>query len=329
MRGTQVFNIVRHTLRRYKMLSKGDRVLLCVSGGADSVFLAHVFNYLKDELGVSLYIANLDHGIRGVDSKKDSAFVRDLAGRLGVRLIFKRFKFRKDKKHSVEETARRLRYGFFYDTAKKKKINVVATAHTRDDQAETVLIRIIKGTSIKGLTGIPPVRIEGKIKFIRPLIELNKTDILAIMRNRRFSYRTDKSNFDNKIFRNAVRNRILPFLEKYNPRIKRALFNMAETLREDHEVIKHARDSYGGKIAVCKGKVRIKINELMNVPKAVQKEVIRDAVAKLKGNLKRLTYGHWRSIRALLETSGSGKSLDLPGKIRITKNKNDIVLSKK
>lgn len=327
-RNVQIFTKVRKTIKRYEMLEKGDSVLLCVSGGPDSVFLVHSFLYLGKEFGVRLFIANLDHGIRGIDSVKDSLFVKRIAEKNHIKLFFKKLKLKADGKHSIEEIARRDRYDFFKSVSLKSKISRIATAHTLDDQAETVLMRVIKGTSLKGITGIPPVRSDGSVSFIRPLIELEKRDIVAFLKKGKISYRIDKTNLENKYLRNAIRNNVIPYLERYNPRLKRALSNLADTLREDREFIEQEKEKGQIRVSGKKNKAVLYMKDIVTQPVAIRKEVVRDTIAQIDGNIKKLTFDHWRMVDSLIRSMPSGKVIELPGRIVLKKEKALLVFEK-
>ncbi len=321
----QLINKVRNTIRRYEMFEKEDRVLVCVSGGPDSVFLLNALLYLKDEFDIKLFIANMDHGIRGRESYEDSLLVKGLSKNHGIKLFFKKLNFKKDKKLSIEETARIKRYNFFNALAGTHRLNKIATAHTADDLAETVLMRLIKGTSLKGIIGILPKRASaGEIEYIRPLIEVEKKDILKDLKENNIKYRIDRTNLENKFFRNAVRNRIIPYLSRYNPRLKRALVNLAENLREDKEFIDSEKNKISGMIHQEGGKVSLRLKDIVIQPKALQKEIARDALIKVGSNIKKLNYRHWKEIYSLIKSKPSGKSLDLPGRIRMVKSKYSI-----
>lgn len=328
MKEIQVFNRVRKTIRYYSMLDRGDRVLLCVSGGPDSIFLTYALLYLRKEFNLRLYIAHLDHGIRGKVSYQDLLFVKRLADRFGIRFFSKRIILTKDKAHSVEETARKKRYDLFEKIAKKYAISKIATAHTADDQAETVLMRVLKGASIKGLSGIPPIRICRNASYIRPLIELEKKDILYFLNTNSIAYRTDSTNKEERYFRNVVRNRIIPYLKRYNPQLKRALINIAESLREDKDFIERATGRITKGISKKDGMVFLPLKDIVIQPTAIQKEVVRDALDKAGSNLKKLTFRHWKKIRLLLTSMQNGKSLDMPGNVVLSKKGTALYIRK-
>ncbi len=321
---------MKDTVKYYDMLKEGDRVLVAVSGGPDSVCLLNALCCVRRKLGVELAVANLDHGLRGKESRAESLFVKHLADTMGLKVIQKKvvLKRRKHKGLSIEELARRERYKFFNTCANKEKCTVIATGHTIDDQAETVLMRIIRGTALQGFSGIPPVRYDKHLKIIRPLIRLEKADILQYLENNDLKYVIDSSNKSVEYFRNSVRLDIIPFLEKYNPRLKRSLSNMADTFREDLVFIKEAKkkalaDSAGtGK----KGKTVIKIKDIVLLPKALRKEVVKEMFERSGGNVKKLTHRHWMDIDYFIKAAESKKSLDLP-RVVLVKTRDELVFT--
>ncbi len=324
---------VHDTIKHYDMLKKGDKVLVAVSGGPDSVCLLDALLNLKKKLGIELVVANMDHGIRGIESRGDSDFVRDLAKKTNLKFIHKRIALKgtKRSKLSLEERAREKRYTFLKDAAKKNSCNIIATGHTLDDQAETVLMRIISGTSFFSIAGIPPARNDGKVKIIRPLIRTSKDDILKYLKKEKLTFVKDKTNRDTNILRNAVRLKMIPFLEGYNPRLKRVLVNFADTAREDAAFLNELKREAKGSLTAKKGKgeVSIKLADLVIQPRALRKEVFKEAIDRSGGNIKKLTHRHWMEADYLLRKGTSGKSLDFPGDIRVTRYKDKIVFKKR
>ena len=323
---------VLKTIRNYEMLKPNDTVLIAVSGGQDSMFLLQAMNYLKTKLKLKkLVVCNLDHGIRGKESAEDSLFVKTRAEDLNLGFIHKKIDLSKkrSKGSSMEEAARKERYEFFNEAALSAGANVAATGHTLDDQAETILMRIIKGASLKGIVGISPVREERGIRVIRPLFELEKGEIEKYLDERGLEYRIDSTNKEPLYFRNVVRKEILPFLEKYNPRLKRALCSLAEHLREDLEFIRESKEALRHKPKEADGVLEIKLKDLITQPKALQKEVLRDALDKIGGEVKRLNFRHWKEAEQLIARKRKGSSLDLPGDIRITRTAASILFQKR
>jgi tRNA(Ile)-lysidine synthase len=325
---TNLIERVLKTIRNYEMLKPNDTVLVAVSGGPDSVFLLQALAHLKTKLKLKkLVVCNLDHGIRGKESGEDSLFVKKLAEDLDLGFIHKRIDLSKkrSKKLSTEEIAREERYKFFNNAAKAVKADVVAMGHTLDDQAETILMRIIKGASLKGIVGISPVRQEGSFRIIRPLFELEKAEIERHLDERGVGYRIDSTNAEGIYFRNVVRRDIIPFLEKYNPRLKRALCSLAEHLREDFEFINEAKSAIGHFTQSAGGSLEIKLRDIAIQPKALQKEIVRDALAKIGGEVKRLNFRHWKDMEQFIKHKRRGSSMDLPGDIRVTRTTSSLV----
>ena len=324
---------VLRTTRNYDMFKPGDTVLVAVSGGPDSVFLLLTLKFLRQKLKLKkLVVCNLDHGIRGKESGADSLFVKKLAEDADIGFIHKTINLPagKPKGLSTEEAAREARYRFFNEAARAARADVIATGHTLDDQAETVLMRIIKGASLKGMVGISPVRHEGSVRVVRPLLELEKKEIEKYLDERGVAYRIDSTNLEPVYFRNIVRNEVLPYLEKHNPRLKRALSSLAEHLREDFEFIMEAKEKVRARGS--KGKadsVEIRLKDMVMQPKALQKEILRDCLESSGGEVKRLSFRHWKELEHLITRKSKGSRVDLPGDIRITRTATSLVFGKR
>ncbi|MFH1001963.1 MAG: tRNA lysidine(34) synthetase TilS, partial [bacterium] len=211
---------VLQTIKKFDMLSFNDRILIGISGGPDSVTLLNILLSFKKRYNLSFFIAHLDHMLRGRESDEDVNFVKNLAQVFGLPCEIKSSNLTKitRKEHlTLEEAARKYRYKFFLETARKFETNKIALGHNADDQVETVLMRFLRGSGLEGLMGIPPVR--GKI--IRPLIECSRTEIEEYCKENKIEYRVDSSNKEVVYFRNKIRLELLPLLSKsYNKNIK-------------------------------------------------------------------------------------------------------------
>lgn len=218
----------RNTIARYGMIAPGDRVLAAVSGGPDSVALLEVLL----ELGFPVEIAHFDHQTRGGGSRQDAAFVATLSAKHALEYHFESCPVGADAAaagKSFEQHARDLRYAFFLRVARERGCNVIATGHHADDQVETVLMRLLHGCGPQALAGIPPVRVAGNARIVRPLIECTRPEILAYLAERGAGYSEDASNADVTVPRNQVRHELLPLLERgYNPRVREAILRLAE-----------------------------------------------------------------------------------------------------
>ncbi|MBI4556630.1 MAG: tRNA lysidine(34) synthetase TilS [Candidatus Hydrogenedentes bacterium] len=228
---------VRVAVRRFSMFAPEDTVLAAVSGGPDSMCLLHALS----ELGYKVEAAHLDHQTRGKESAGDAAFVQETATRLGVPVYIERRPVSAEAENSdlsFEEYARRVRYEFLVRKAKERACRAVATGHHADDQAETVLMRVVRGTTPSGLAGIPPVRkIEG-VRVVRPLMKCTRTMILEYLEERGLKYRVDSSNQDPVFQRNKVRLELLPHLARdYNPRVAEALLRLSDVQRDENDLL--------------------------------------------------------------------------------------------
>ncbi|HBL17304.1 MAG: tRNA lysidine(34) synthetase TilS [Elusimicrobia bacterium GWA2_69_24] len=218
--------------RKEGLLQAGDRVLAAVSGGADSVCLAHHLSRLAGKGRITVAIAHFHHGLRGRDADRDAAFVRRLAGRLGAPFILERLPVsataERDRR-SLEDAGRHLRYRALERIARRRNANKIATGHHMDDQAETLLLHLLRGTKAKGLAGIPACRPLGRGpgEVVRPLLALDRSEILRYCRAYGLRFRSDRSNRSDRFTRNWIRREILPRLELKNPRIREHLCALA------------------------------------------------------------------------------------------------------
>ena len=212
---------------RYGMLSPGDKVVCAVSGGADSVALLWAMYLLKDKLQLRLSAAHFNHGLRGAESDRDEAFVRELCDRYDIPLYCGTGQVTAGKK-GLEAAAREARYAFLHTLPGK-----IATAHTADDNAETVLMHLVRGTGLKGLGAIAPIN--GRL--IRPMLSVTRKDVMEFLEEYCLSYVTDSSNQEDAFLRNRIRHHVMPLLKQENPRLAENLSAMALRLREDEEAL--------------------------------------------------------------------------------------------
>ena len=228
---------VRKTLAERLPPLRGARVLVAASGGADSTALALVLG----QLGCDVALAHVHHGIRGKSADADARWVAALSRTLDVPFFLGKFDVPAEAKargESLEMAARRIRRDFLLETARRERIRFVATGHTADDQAETVLLRIVRGTSVAGLAGIPSRARHGGVTFIRPLIDVSREEVVAYLRARRQRWREDESNALDFAQRNRVRHEILPLLEKrLNPAVRQALLRLADIAAAENAVM--------------------------------------------------------------------------------------------
>jgi len=298
-----VLEQVTATIARYNMLAPGARVIVAVSGGPDSVCLVHVLR----ELGIQVVgVAHVNHKLRGEASEEDQRFVSALARALG--LAFYPIDGVCDG-GNLEQSARRVRREFFHHLIQRGLGDRVALGHTRDDQAETVLFRMLRGSGLAGLAGILPVTAEG---LFRPLLGVTRHEVEAYLRQREIRWREDASNRDAKFARNRIRHQLLPSLKQdWNPRLDEALAQMADLAYEEErwwasEVARYAKQL----LVISPGAVEVPASELAKLPRSLARRLVRHAIREAKGSLRGVEFSH---IEGVLELPEAGVRAELPG----------------
>jgi len=262
------------------LILPGTRILIAVSGGADSISLLHVLSKLASELDIQLCAAHLNHRIRGKDADKDEAFVEKFAKKLKIPFFKGRANvpaMAKRKKISLEMAAREARYSFLKKTARKIKANVILTAHTADDQAETVILKLARGAGSGGLAGIARFANLDGILLARPMLDITREEIISYLKKHHIQWQEDKSNSDTSFLRNRVRLEILPLLKKrLSPSIYKTLARTADILRQDDSFIGTLAESF---LPYCLASVKsgngIDVERIKSLPPAVRRRVIR------------------------------------------------------
>ncbi len=349
----RVANLVEETQRaieRHGLLAAGDGVIVGVSGGPDSVALLDVLARLGEGLGLTLHVAHLDHGIRPT-SADDAAFVADIARRRDVPCTVARADvpaFAADNGLSVEEAGRMARYALFAALAEALGVRAVATAHHADDQAETVLLHLLRGSGLAGLRGMRPIAPlppvgdapavtivqtdapglrttlsagpgARAIRLVRPFLGLARADILAHLAAHNLPYRLDPTNADIAILRNRVRVELLPLLASYTPAITDILGRTAQTLADDYDVLQAltlaawptvARETPSG--------IELEVAALTEQPAALRRTLVREALTRL-GPLRDVSLTHIERCLALAESGQVGVGADLPYGVRVTR----------
>ncbi len=311
---------VRKTIQKYDMLQAGDRVVVGVSGGADSVALLHALWELRGELRVSLMVAHLDHGLRP-EGEKEAAFVRKMTGKLGAPFHWGKAEVKSHMEESglsVQEAAREVRYKFLAGVAKKNRASKIALGHTADDQAESVVMRLLRGSGTRGLSGIPPVR-DGL--YIRPLIEVWREEVESFLQEKRIPFLTDPSNQSLHYLRNRVRHELLPVLGQYNPRVCQVLVQMADLFRAEEEFWqKHLTEKFPGVLrSQRKEHLILDVAALLSQPLPIRLRCLRHAIEKVQGHLRRVNLSHIWAIHALLEGLDPNKTIRLPQGLVVTR----------
>lgn len=313
------------------MLKDGDAIVVGLSGGSDSAALLLALSKLKRRYGLRLSAAHLDHGLQGAVSTLFKERARQISSSLGVPFYSKKISvglLTKKNGRSLEENGREQRYRFFLEVAAKTGSSKIATAHTLDDQAETVLLRIVRGSGLRGLSAIPFKRKEGGTTLIRPVLLCQKKDLSAVVREAGITTLEDPTNQNDDFTRNRVRSRLLPLLETaFNPRIKEALSGLQISCAEAQDFIERsAKKVFLARTKHKKKTFSLKISLLKRLHPALRSEVLSLALCAAKGDLKRFTRRHYEDLNALLASPEAGLKLHLPG-VTAVKGKLDLDFS--
>lgn len=295
---------------KYDMLpGEGGSVLCALSGGADSMALLTVLERLAKERGFTLYAAHFNHQLRGEESQRDEDFVTDWCQKRGIQLEVGRgdvAKQAEEEGKGVEETARAMRYGFLTEAARTLEADKIATAHNADDNAETLLLHLARGTGLDGLTGIPPVR--GIL--IRPLLDTPRQQIEAWLTQEGIPHVEDSSNQTDAYARNRLRREVMPVLRELNPSFVTTLAANLVHLREDRDLLHHMAEKAVKAAQVADGRVTIPARTLVGLPHPVAVRAIKQLLAKI--DRFEISSVHLEQILALAAGSSPSATINLP-----------------
>jgi tRNA(Ile)-lysidine synthase len=328
MNEQQIFRKVEQAIQSHDMFQPNDAVLAGVSGGPDSMALLHMLIKLAPKWNLTIGVAHLDHGLRGVESKHDAQFVSALCE--GLRLPFFMqaqdvAAFQKKNRVSMEMAGRHARYRFYEQTAKKEHFNKIALGHHADDNAELILMNLLRGSGPLGIAGIPPIR---NHRYIRPLIYLRRDEILYFLKRNHIEFLSDPTNTDRRFLRNRIRHELLPDLaECYNPNIADALNRYARVAGAEEDWLNSQVQSVFVEIArISPGCVRIPIVRLADMHTALQRRMIRKAIENIKGDLKKITYEHIHMVYDLIHSGSDQDHADLPGRLAAERKQNELLI---
>ena len=322
--------------RKLKLPLSGETIVVAVSGGADSTALLLALEELKrhHKLYNEICVAHLNHQLRK-SSSKDAKWVSELATTLGFKSVIGRSKVAEEAREAsdnLEQAAREARYTFLQRTAKKVSANYVLTAHTMDDQAETVLLRLMRGSAGFGLGGMEAVRPLAKstsIKLVRPLLWARRADTEEYCHLRRIKFLSDEMNDDLSFARVKVRKQLLPMMQSFNNRIVEAISRTAAQLREDGAVLLNDSDALLRRAAVSNNEEGdetkppgLDVKVLSNAPPALRRRALRQWVSEARGGTRRLEMVHLLAVERLLESNSGGKIAELPNGGRVRRRRN-------
>jgi tRNA(Ile)-lysidine synthase len=310
---------VLHTIQKYSMLSHGDRLLAGLSGGPDSVCLLTVLERLKPEFDLHLSAVYVDHGLRPEETPHEIEFCKDLCGSFDISFSIKHVDVKSVVKKGVnkQEAARELRYNAFNETAYEVNANRIALGHNADDHAETILMRLFRGTGPYGLSGIPPVR----KNIIRPLIEIERTEIERFLENEGIAFIIDSSNLGEEYSRNKIRHSIMPVIKKMNRDFVKTISRTSEIFREEERYFEILVTKILMKMITRKTdkSIELFLAPMVAMDTVLLRRVLRRAIDETKG-LRGISLIHIEDIMELIKSGKSGDRVYLPGDMRAIKS---------
>ena len=333
--GSTVSDRILQTIEKHNMIRPGMHIVTGLSGGPDSVCLFDFLCRASETLGITLSAVHVDHMLRGADSDADREYVERLCEERGVPLTVVRFDCAEEAKAlgvSTEEAGRNRRYRAFRDAAAEIESSgvpndmiAVATAHHADDRAETVLMRIIRGTGPDGLAGIDYVRDDGEYRIIRPLLDITKADITGYCDDNGLSPRTDDTNLEPVYTRNAVRLELIPELEKFNPNVREALIRLAEAAREDRDEYRQRADKFLADSTKSRSAASILLdgNALRELMPPLRKRVMISALRSI-GMTEDMTAAGLEACEYILMEGGPSSQADLARGYKVSRVYDDI-----
>jgi len=331
-------------------LRGGETYVVGVSGGVDSVSLLHALLALAPLLGISLHVAHLDHGLRGEEAAADARFVADLARAWDLPATVAKAdvpRYRRERGVSTEVAARAVRYAFFADLVRRLGASAVVVAHNADDQVETVLLHVLRGSGLAGLRGMAVVQqlaVAGASRWaelwsadatevttltvLRPVLTASRAEVEAYAAAHGLTYRRDPSNEDRSYVRNRVRHELLPLLETYNSAVRQALGRMARLVADDYAYLQRAADEAWPRVAREEaGAVALALPAFQALDPALRRLVVRRAVAALVGEVADFTAAHAEEVLTLAEGGRTGAAVDLPAGLRARRAYGEVVLA--
>lgn len=320
---------VKATIQKHHMIKSGDTVVVGVSGGADSLCLLHVLKSLSKLLDIKLFAVHLNHMFRGIDADKDAEFVEQICKdwEIPYRIVtFDVSAYAKEQGLSSEEAGREIRYKLFRESKDQLNANKIAVAQNSNDQVETILMRLLRGTGLEGLKGIDAVR--GDI--IRPLLYCDRLSIEEYCKQNKLEPRVDKTNLQPIYLRNKIRLELLPYLkESFNPNLNDAMIRLAQVAREENEYLEQQSEALLKNIACLQdNSIRIDTEKLMQLHSAMQKRLLRKAVEKLATTLNGFEYKHFQGILELLDKN-TGAAIELPKGLKAYISYENLIICKK
>lgn len=326
-----IFEKTLSTIKKYNLIEKGDKIVLGLSGGPDSVCLLHILNRLKEVLDIEVYAAHLNHQIRGMEAQKDALYVSQLCESLGITFFVKSInvpQYCKENKLSLEEGARKLRYEMFFEIKEKLNANKIAIAHNMNDQAETVLMRMMRGTGLQGLKGIDYIRDE---VIIRPILDIERSEIEAYCEKYELNPRIDATNLESIYTRNKIRLELIPYMkENFNSNVTESIVRMSNSLKSDNDFIEEEAFKKFKEVAFIDGdNLEIKLDKYIKLHKSLKTRIIRHSIKYVLGDTNFIDQKHIEEIIELESQNKIDKKIVLPRGLFVYRQKNKLLFTTK
>lgn len=278
---------VKEIIKKYNLINTGDKIVLGVSGGPDSIAMLDILRQLKSEMEFEIYVVHINHSIRGEDADEDEEYVKNYCRKYEIECFTKKIDvptIARTEKIGTEEAGRKVRYEYFEEILKETGSNKIAIAHNKNDNVETIIMHLLRGSGISGLKGIEPIR---ENKFIKPLIECDRQEIEKYCEENNLQPRIDKTNFENECTRNKIRNIVIPYIKKeFNPNIIETMTRLSDVISSENDFIENiAKENYN-KILIIEGKdkIELKLKEFNFLDEVLKNRIILIATKKLFGS---------------------------------------------
>lgn len=320
---------VRTLVKEQRLCSAGDTIIVAVSGGSDSVALLHVLHALSDEYQWKLVCAHLNHGFRPEESAQEAQYVAKISSDLHIPFELEEVStpdYMVETGQGPQEAARTLRYDFLHRIAEKWSAHSIALAHHMDDQAETVLMRILRGSGAEGLSGIKMRRTEKNVELIRPFLRIYKTTLIHACEECDFGYITDSSNLHRKYTRNRIRLDVLPFLEQFNEQLVPSLARLAEIVGTENDYIQQETGTlYAELVKEEEGSFSFEVTSFVEVHVALQRRLIKLILSYLSPSYEQFDFSKIEMVRGQIMQSGlTSWSLDIGDKVTCVREYQNI-----
>lgn len=317
---------VLNTINKYDLIKSGDKIVLAVSGGPDSIFMFDILNKLRKKLNFEIVVCHINHKIRE-EAIDDENFVKNICNENNIQCYIKRIdviNYANNNKIGTEEAGRILRYEFFEEVLKKTNSNKIAIAHNKNDKAETIIMNLLRGTGVQGLRGIEPIRDN---KYIRPIIEIERKDIERYCETNNLNPRIDKTNFENIYTRNKIRNIVLPYIEReFNPNIIESISRLSEIATEEDKFLNIITKRAYNEMVIQKetDQIIIDLKKFNNQDRVIKKRIILYTINELVGTISGIEKIHIEDIIKLCEKNIGNKYLTPNKNIKVLVNKGKI-----